>query len=129
MGKVLALMYSFLILVQSFNISLEDFSKINALIEHAQFHKEMYGDTFFQFLAEHYGNAQENHQGDHKEHKDLPFKDSHHMCSHIYQPFITPNTSFNLDYQEFVEKSSNFFYKERATYFNKSAVFQPPKYA
>lgn len=53
MNKILALTYSFLILIQSFNINLDDISKINALIDHAQFHKEMYGDSFFDFLSEH----------------------------------------------------------------------------
>ena len=45
MSKLLAVTYSFLILIQSFNINLEDISKFSALLEHASFHKEMYGDT------------------------------------------------------------------------------------
>jgi len=68
MSKLLAVTYSFLILIQSFNINLEDISKFSALLEHASFHKEMYGDTFLDFLAEHYGEAKDKHENSHKEH-------------------------------------------------------------
>ncbi|WP_417558653.1 hypothetical protein [Mesoflavibacter zeaxanthinifaciens] len=129
MNKILALTYSFLILIQSFNINLDDISKINALIDHAQFHKEMYGDSFFDFLAEHYGEARDNHENDHKEHKDLPFKDNHHMCTHINLSFISPNISFKINNTEFIEIPFNFFYKESFTSFEKPSVFQPPKHA
>ena len=129
MNKILALTYSFLILIQSFNINLDDISKINALIDHAQFHKEMYGDSFFDFLAEHYGEARDNHENDHKEHKDLPFKDNHHMCTHINLSFISPNISFKISNEDFIEIPFNFFYKESFTSFEKPSVFQPPKHA
>ncbi|UAB76240.1 hypothetical protein [Mesoflavibacter sp. SCSIO 43206] len=129
MNKILALTYSFLILIQSFNINLDDISKINALIDHAQFHKEMYGDSFFDFLAEHYGEARDNHENDHKEHKDLPFKDNHHMCTHINLSFISPNISFKINNTEFIEIPFNFIYKESFTSFEKPSVFQPPKHA
>lgn len=129
MNKILALTYSFLILIQSFNINLDDISKINALIDHAQFHKEMYGDSFFDFLAEHYGEARDDHESDHKEHKDLPFKDNHHMCTHINLSFISPNISFKISNEDFIEIPFNFFYKESFTSFEKPSVFQPPKHA
>ena len=129
MTKLLALTYSFLILIQSFNINLENFSKFNALIDHAQFHKEMYGDTFFDFLAEHYGEARDNHENDHKEHKDLPFKDNHHMCTHINLSFVSPNISFKIGSEEFIEIPFNFVYKESFTSFEKPSIFQPPKHA
>ncbi|RSK41770.1 hypothetical protein [Mangrovimonas spongiae] len=129
MSKVVALTYSLLILLQSFNINLEDINKINALMEHAQFHKEMYGDSFVQFLAEHYGDAKENHESHHREHEDLPFKDCHHLCTHINATFISPNTSFKISNEEFIEIPCNFFYKESFTSFEKPTVFQPPKHA
>ena len=129
MSKILALTYSILILIQSFNINLEDFSKINALIDHAQFHKEMYGDSFFQFIAEHYGDAKDSHKSDHKEHEDLPFKDGHHMCTHINLSFISPTISIIISNEEFIEIPFNFVYKESFTSFEKSSIFQPPKHA
>ncbi|MGA1226809.1 MAG: hypothetical protein ACO3VF_06130 [Tamlana sp.] len=48
--------------MQSFNLNIEDISKLNALIEHASYHKEMYGDNFFQFLSEHYGSDIKSHE-------------------------------------------------------------------
>ena len=129
MTKALAITYSFLILFQSFNINLEDFSKFNVLLDHAEFHKEMYGDTFFQFLAEHYGDAKETHGNDHKDHEDLPFKDSHHMCTHINSSFINIANNFEFTYQEFIEIPFNFHYNETITDSEKTAVFQPPKNA
>jgi len=129
MSKILALTYSFLILIQSFNINLDDISKINALIDHAQFHKEMYGDSFFDFLTEHYGEVKHYHDSDNQDHENLPFKDNHHMCTHINLSFISPNISFKINNTEFIEIPFNFFYKESFTSFEKPSVFQPPKQA
>ena len=129
MSKLIAFTYSFLILIQSFNIGLEDLSKLNALLDHAEYHKVMYGDNFYQFLAEHYGDAKDNHENEHEEHKGLPFKDAQHICSHFSTPFINPNIVFNFTYQEFIEIPFNFYYEETFTDFEKSSVFQPPKQA
>ncbi|MDO6595569.1 hypothetical protein Q4512_01510 [Oceanihabitans sp. 2_MG-2023] len=129
MSKVLAITYSFLILIQSFNINLEDISKVKALLDHAQFHKEVYGDTFFEFLTEHYGEVKDDHKNDHKEHKDLPFKDSHHMCTHINTSFINIHNTFDLNYHEFIEIPFNFHYTETITDSEKPSIFQPPKIA
>jgi len=129
MTKLVAFSYSFLILIQSFSINLEDFSKINTLIEHAQFHKEKYGDTFFEFIAEHYGDVKDDHTNNHKEHEDLPFKDSQHLLSHTNTSFINIANNFDFSYQEFITIPFNFFYTDSHTNFEKSSVFQPPKHA
>lgn len=55
MMKFFSIILSSLILVQSLNISLEDISKLNVLLEHAKYHQENYGDSFVEFLSEHYG--------------------------------------------------------------------------
>lgn len=132
MNKVIAFSFSLLILIQSFNIGLEDFSKFNALMEHANYHKEKYGDNFLEFLAEHYGDEQEAHQDEHKEHKehkDLPFKDAQHICSHINTPFINFTIAFELKQQEYITIPFNFHYEETFTSFENSSFFHPPKYA
>jgi hypothetical protein len=119
-----------LILIQSFNINIEDISKFSALLEHAKYHQDMYGDNFFEFLSEHYGEQMASHENKHKEHEDLPFKDDHHLFSHI-------NTSFAL-FESIarplyalcpIEVPVNFFYKEPVSLFEKTSVFQPPKLA
>ena len=115
MSKVVAFTYSFLILIQSFNIGLEDLSKFSVLLEHANYHKEMYGDSFFEFLAEHYGDKEDTHANDHEEHKDLPFKNA--------------SIVFEFRQQHSIKVPFNFFYTESHTNFEKPSVFQPPKHA
>lgn len=127
MGKTVAFIYSFLILIQSFNINFEDISKLKALVDHANYHQEMYGDSFFEFLSEHYGSKTIEHQDKHKEHQDLPFKDNHHMCSHINMSFLSHINSFEIEKIEFTQIPFNFIYKDSFTNFEKRSVFQPPK--
>lgn len=130
MSKIVTLLYSFLILVQSFNLNIEDLSKFSVLIEHANFHKEMYGDTFFEFLSEHYGEKKDSHPNDHKEHEDLPFKSHQHVMCHINNAFIlTPQATYTVNNPVIAKKSINFFYKEPISSFEKPSVFQPPKLA
>ncbi len=129
MTKIIAISYSILILLQSFNINLEDITKFQVLLEHAEFHQENYGDSFVDFLVEHYGNKRIEHGTNHKEHKDLPFKDSHHMCSHINTSFTINSVNYDIKRPSFIEIPFNFFYKESHSIFEKLSVFQPPKFA
>jgi PhoPQ-activated pathogenicity-related protein len=130
MSKLIVVTYSFLILIQSFNINIEDISKINALLEHAKYHKEVYGDTFLNFISEHYGNQMTEHENKHKGHENLPFKDPHHMLCHLNTAFIlTPYIIYTVNNQVFTEKPISFFYKEPFSSFEKPSVFQPPKIA
>ena len=127
MSKVFAILFSSLILVQSLNISFEDFSKLNVLLEHAKFHQETYGDSFLEFFAEHYGEDMVQHANEHQEHEELPFKHKHD-CTHIAFDF-TAYPRFNLDsnQQNFIQIPFNFFYKESSSLFEKSSIFQPPR--
>ncbi|MEO8934894.1 MAG: hypothetical protein ABI295_11365 [Xanthomarina sp.] len=126
MHKLVAIIYSVLILTQSFNIGFEDLSKLSALMEHAEYHQETYGDSFFDFLSEHYGNANFQHENEHKEHEDLPFK-HHQTCCHTTISFTLPDVNFKLEYPSFIEIPCNFIYKESISLFEKASVFQPPR--
>lgn len=128
MHKLVAIIYSVLILIQSFNFGFEDFSKLSALLAHAEYHQETYGDSFFDFISEHYGDAKFQHENEHKEHEDLPFK-HHQSCAHTTLSFTLPDVNFTLKYQTFIEIPCNFFYKESISLFEKPSVFQPPKFA
>ncbi|TNJ44174.1 hypothetical protein KFZ70_03845 [Tamlana fucoidanivorans] len=128
MSKMIAILYSTLILIQSANINIEDFSKFNVLIEHANYHKDMYGDSFFEFLMEHYGEQVATHPNDHKEHDNLPFKKHQHLTCHVNSAFIL--TSFYLyphNTPTYKDIPLNFIYKESTSLFEKPSVFQPPK--
>ncbi|HXJ97228.1 MAG TPA: hypothetical protein VNJ50_00140 [Gelidibacter sp.] len=129
MSKLIAILYASLMLFQSLNISFEDVSKFSALFEHATFHEETYGDTFFDFLSEHYGLGSIEYGIDHSEHKDLPFKHDHKTCCHVNTSFIIQNFEFVASYTTFVQIPFVFFYKESTSLFEKSSVFQPPKFA
>ena len=127
MSKVFAILFSSLILVQSLNISFEDFSKLNVLMAHAKFHQETYGDSFFEFLAEHYVDNTLQHENNHDEHENLPFK-HHQDCTHIAYHFTAIPHFFLVNTQQnFTEIPVNFFYKESTSLFEKPSVFQPPK--
>lgn len=130
MKKIIVVIYSFLILFQSFNINIEDFSKVNALWEHASYHQEAYGDNFFMFLSEHYGEKMTSHQNDHNDHQDLPFKDTPHIHPHANTAFVLfAPVVFSVYLQISTPKSLDFFYKKPFSSFEISAVFQPPKIA
>ena len=127
MSKLLAIFYATLILFQSLNTSFEDVSKLSALFEHASFHQETYGDSFFDFLSEHYGEASVQHEYQHSDHDDLPFKHNHQSCVHANLTFTLQATNFTLDYPPFIEIPCNFHYKESTSLFEKPSIFQPPK--
>lgn len=129
MSKLVVIFYSFIILVQSFNINIEDISKLNALLEHARYHQENCGDNFFEFLSEHYGSQMSSHKDKHEDHKGLPFKDSHHICSHINSFTLFEPVKLNITHLDFTEIPKNFLYKEPSSSFEKPSVFQPPKTA
>ena len=130
MSKIFVVIYSLLILIQSFNINIEGISKFNALLEHAKYHQEVYGDNFFEFISEHYGEKMASHQNKHNGHENLPFKDNHHMCSHIHTSFtmFAPIT-YTVYSQTITEIPIPFFYKQLFSSFENPAIFQPPKIA
>ncbi len=61
--------------------------QLDELIEHAQFHKQEYGDTFFVFPSKHYGELKaehsKNHQEEQKDHEQLPFQCHGHIITII----------------------------------------------
>src|SRR5690606_8028913 len=130
MSKLVVIIYSLLILIQSFKINIEDISKFSALLEHSKYHKEVYGDTFFKFLSEHYGTKMMLHEDKHSEHEDLPFKDDQHILCHTNTSFIlTKQTIYILNPHGFIENPRLFLYKESFSSFEKPHIFQPPKLA
>ncbi|MBJ6369232.1 hypothetical protein [Snuella sedimenti] len=127
MTKLTSILCSCLILVQSLNISLEDFSKLDVLLELATFHAENYGCTFLDFLEENYGDEKCSHTDNHHEHDDLPFKHDHKSCHHIAISFTINSANFDISYAEFVEIPCNFFYKDSYSLFERPSIFQPPR--
>ena len=129
MSKLFAITFSFLILFQSFNIGLEDLSRINVLLEHAQYHQETYGDSFFEFIAEHYVDKTYHPDSEHSEHDRLPFQDHNKACVNANAVFTLNTVDYNLICVPFAQIPFNFFYKDSISLSEKPSVFQPPKLA
>lgn len=129
MSKLAAISYSLLLLIQSFNINFEDISKFKILLDHANYHEEVYGDSFVDFISKHYGDAEYKHGHNQNEHENLPFKDCKHLLTHINSSFTFHKSNYDFQLTSFVEIRINFFYKESSSLFEKHSVFQPPKFA
>lgn len=129
MIKIIAILLSNLVLLQSLHIDLKDINKVNVLLSHAQFHQEQYGDSFLDFLYEHYIDQEITKTQNHKEHQDLPFKQGINHFNHLVSILEINPTNFELKHSNHFFSKKIFFYKESHTNFEKPSVFQPPKLA
>jgi len=121
-----------LIFIQSFNISLTDFSKLQIMIDHLDYHQDNFDESFGDFVAIHYGSDKILHDDDHEhdnEHEKLPFKNDNHITQHISTDFIFTNTNINFDIYSGIEIPFNFHYKESLSQYEKSRILQPPRLA
>ena len=131
MSKLFAISLSFIILVQSAGIGANDILQIDELIEHAQFHKQEYGDSFFVFLSKHYGElkAEHNkkHQEEQKDHEQLPFQCQGHILSIVALIDFEHNPINRIEFSDSSE--SNFHYISSISTLHKKGLLQPPKRA
>ena len=104
MAKLISILFSILILFQSFNLQLEDYSKISALFEHAQFHDDNYGDSIIDFVVQHYNTSYFDSDKQHKEHKNLPFKNERSSKNQV--------TSFTLNLDSYTFNNITFSYDD-----------------
>jgi hypothetical protein len=130
MSKVSAILLSSLFLIQSFNLHVEDIYELNEVFEHAELHKQRYGDNFFVFLSKHYGDLKDSHKQQHqKEEEEHNHPPINHDCSSQIQTVFVLNTfSFSIENpKQTVEASTNFYYQDKFSTFEKQKIFQPPK--
>lgn len=118
--------------MQSFHVVVGDVLKLDELWEHAQFHKQEYGDSFFVFLSKHYGKLKQEHSKNHQEeqsdHEQLPFQCQGH-CS-IIIGFITFQSSNHLNTFETIHPAeTNFHYLNLYTSLNNKELLHPPRQA
>jgi hypothetical protein len=126
MAKLISILFSILILFQSFNLQLEDYSKISVLFEHAQFHDDNYGDSIIDFVVEHYNTSYFDSDKQHKEHKNLPFKKERSSKNQV-NSFTLNLDSYTFNNITFRKISLNFFYNVSYSTLVKPNVFQPPQ--
>lgn len=132
MSRLITIVFSGLILIQSFQIGMEDLMQLDELFEHAQFHKQEYGDDFFVFLSKHYGDLKAEHSKNHKEeqsdHEELPFQCQGHSLVILA---VLESTEFEASNQVDVPVSSKatFHYSNLYSLLNKEEILQPPRHA
>lgn len=132
MFKLTSIAVSLLILVQSFNVHIDDIIELDELIEHAQFHSDEYGDNFLVFISKHYGELKAEHSQKHQEeqedHDQLPFQ---HQCqTALLSVFVVNQTSdYPLEIDLVVNRDSNYFYQASYHSLVQEGLFQPPRQA
>jgi len=127
MRKIVSILLISLILIQTSNASTGDILQVKNLYQHAKFHQEAYGDSFLDFLSEHYGNQMQQHQDEHQDHKNLPLKHQGNSTDTVVT--ITSNANCSIEDHPLVEIPLNFFYSESTSKFERKAHFQPPQLA
>ena len=132
MLKVVSLVFSFVILIQSFDIHLSDIVELDELIAHAQFHEEEYGDNFFVFISKHYGDLKAEHNQQHQEEKEdherLPFQHQFHTGSlSVFVLIQISEYPFNIEMV--VDQDSNYFYQASYHSLAQEELLQPPRHA
>ena len=131
MIKFISIFISFLILMQSLHINLDEYAQIDELIDHVFYHAEEYGDDIFVFVSKHYGELKDDHDNnddqENQNHEQLPFN---HQCSPSYvSVFILDEVPVVLLKIDELYSKTNFLYQESNSFFEKSNVFQPPQVA
>jgi len=132
MMKFFSFILSTIVLIQSFNVHFSDLIQISELVEHAEFHKNEYGDNFMKFMVKHYGDLKADHNKKHQEeeneHEELPFQHEAHSISisdFTFNIYETP-----LKGEDFLtSKKSIFYYNLNYTSLEGSGIFQPPKHS
>jgi hypothetical protein len=129
--RTTAIILSIVMLFQSLNITCTNILNLDKLIEHAQFHKETYSDSFITFLSKHYGELKvahsEKHQEEKEEHEKLPFQFDYHVVD--FHKVTFENIEVPLPSTlAFIERKQLFHYQNFYNSPDALGVFQPPRY-
>lgn len=128
--KLFSISFSFVILIQSMGINIDDVVQIGNFYEHAKFHNEKYGDNVFVFISKHYGKLKATHEKDHKEekntHKQLPFQ--HNIQTSLVAVFVPQKQIKSNSTFYFLESNSNkFHYQSSNSTLHVESLLQPPR--
>ncbi len=132
MIKLFSIVFSTLFFIQSANIHFDDVLQFREFIEHANLHKDKYGDSFMVYVSKHYGELKESHKEQHqeeeKDHKHTPI---HHDCAAQTQIDVLFSAfSFSFKTTKFIESSkTTFYYQDKFSTFEKQKIFQPPQFS
>lgn len=130
MKLLFSISFSFLILIQSIGLGVNDIAQIDEFIEHAQYHNEQFGDNIFVFISKHYGELKadhaKNHQEEKKDHEQLPFQHCSHISSVVaFFSSINKEEFKIIEFSEF--KTHKFHYQAPSSSLHSEGLFQPPR--
>ena len=132
MVSVFSILLSSFILLQSINLQLVDLMEMDELMEHYQFHKDEYDDSFIVFVSKHYGELKSEHSQKHKEeqkdHEKLPFQHQNQAPQLVVLLFSTKLIS-TLTSEGTDLHSVSFHYQNSYSFDWSEGPFQPPKHS
>ena len=132
MTKLLSILLSSVILLQSFGLHVDDLVQIDEFIEHAQFHNEEYGDNVLVFISKHYGEMKAAHNQEHQEeredHEQLPFQQHSNTLSVMDFTLNNALSEFQgIDIVEF--RTFCFYYQAPFSSLHSDGILQPPRHS
>lgn len=126
MRKILAIILSCTVLLQSLNFEVNDILKIPNLVQHFKLHMDS-GDSISEFISLHYGYKYASHKNKDKEHQKLPFQGDLNSIYNInFLDFTNEIANISI---EFSTENKNFIYVESFVNLLPHTIFQPPKIA
>jgi hypothetical protein len=131
MQQVVAILLSAILLMQGISFNTSELEKIDALLEHAKFHQDKYGDNFAVFIDKHYGNQKASHSKEHGEeqsdHEQLPFQQAAPLL--IQTAILNDSGIVNLPSTVITDlQNENYFYEQLHGSTLVMEILQPPKH-
>ena len=130
MFKTVAIFLSMLLLTQGLFVNYSELEKMDALLEHAKFHKEQYGDTMAAFFDKLYGDLKDQHfeeqQEEGNDHEQLPNSISALFVNQAIFRFDQSLAQLAEDFHLESEKA-NFHYNQLYTSLLIREILDPPR--
>lgn len=130
MVKTVAIFLSMILLTQGLLVNYSELKKMDALVEHAKFHQEQYGDDMSVFFDKHYGDQKDEHfkenQEERSDHEQLPYQISALFVNQAVCYFDQPTANLTADFN-FESEKVNFFYNQLYTSLLISEIPHPPR--
>ena len=127
MVKTIAIFLSMILLTQGLFASYSELKRMDALMEHAKFHQEQYGDDMAVFFDKHYGDLKDEHQEEHSEHEQLPYHISALFVNQAVYYFDQPVARLTIDFN-FESEKANFYYNQLYTSLMIREILDPPRF-
>ncbi len=133
MTRLLSIVLSSLLLLQSLHLSVTDLVQLDELLEHASYHRQAFGDSFLTFLDKHYGSQKADHEKNHQEeqhdHEQLPFQQVPHQLLGQTHFLISQRFLWNTPQEAKETQMHQYHYLLQASGIFSGSVFQPPRQA